>query len=99
MKPFRKLRVDLRKNRSSRRRNGDLTRAVDSDPDRAADLAASERLTGKGELTRRRTVITRHAFDDGHVDESSDVPAVGSPAADTWRGQVLHIHGLESFVR
>ena len=106
MKPPRKLRVDLRKNRSTRRRTGDLTRAIDANPDHAADLAASERLSGKGELTRRRTVIARHSAGQLSPGErastgerQADGLAAGPPAADTWRGQVLLIHGLESFVR
>lgn len=79
----RKIRVDFRKNRSTRRRGSDLTRSHDVDPDALADMASSERLTGKGDLTRRRTVRV-------------DLPADG---AATWRGQVLHVHGLENFVR
>jgi ribosome biogenesis GTPase len=90
----RKFRADLRKNRSARRRDGDLTRAVAADPDQAGDLASSERLSGKGELTRRRTIVV----DDtpaGRGDGLAVEPAAGS----SWRGQVLHVHGLESVVR
>lgn len=79
----RKIRVDFRKNRSTRRRGGDLTRTHGDDPDALGDMATSERLSGKGELTRRRTV---------RVD---DAP----PGAAAWHGRVLHVHGLESFVR
>ena len=79
----RKIRIDFRKNRSVRRRGGDLTRSHGADPEALADMAGSERLSGKGDLTRRRTV---------RVDD-------GLPATHTWRGQVLHVHGLESFVR
>jgi hypothetical protein len=42
----RKFRVELRKNRSARRRGGDLTRRVAGDLDAVADLAAGERLSG-----------------------------------------------------
>jgi len=59
----RKFRVELRKNRGVRRRSGDLTRAVGGDPDAVADAAAGERLSGKGDLTRKRTVVER--TDDG----------------------------------
>ncbi len=86
----RKVRLDFRKNRSVRRRAGDLTRIVDGDPERVADEATSERISGKGELTRRRTVITGG--------DASDAAASGSAIA-TWRGQVMHVHGLDSFVR
>jgi len=92
-----KRRVDLRKNRSARRRVGDLTRSLDvTQPDAidAADFATAERISGKGDLTRKRTVI-------GHVamERTSDGLAVVPLADGAWRGQVLSVHGLESFVR
>ena len=86
----RKIRVDFRKNRSVRRRPGDLTRIVGHDPERAEEQPTTERLSGKGELTRRRTIM---AAADG-VD-----PLAAEATAGTWRGQVMHVHGLESFVR
>ncbi len=79
----RKIRVDFRKNRSVRRRDGDLTRSLGDDPDALADMASRERVSGKGDLTRKRTV----RLDDD------------LPGAAAWRGQVLHVHGLENFVR
>jgi len=85
----RKHRVEFRKNRSARRRQGDLTRDVVSDPEHYADQAAAERLSGKGELTRKRTVI---------VDEAADGLAAAALAEGCWRGRVLHVHGLESLV-
>jgi ribosome biogenesis GTPase len=68
----RKLRIEFRKNRSGRQRGGDLTRAIGNDPDRLADQAAGERLSGKGDLTRKRTVM---------VDEVPDGPVDGMAAA------------------
>jgi len=94
----RKIRVEFRKNRSGRRRDGDLTRALGRDPDAVADQAGGERLTGKGELSRKRTIMADAAEagpQAGPVDGLAVLPA----AADGWRGQVLHIHGLESVVR
>jgi ribosome biogenesis GTPase len=90
----RKFRAEFRKNRSARRRDGDLTRSVADDPDRTAEMASSERLSGKGELTRRRTVIVEEQPTSG-----GDGLSVAPAAASAWRGQVLHVHGLESFVR
>jgi ribosome biogenesis GTPase len=81
-----KRRVDFRKNRSSRRRHGDVTRAIDAGTE-GINLPTSERMSGKGDLTRRRTVI---------VDATPGVDAV--LRGGEWRGQVLHVHGLESFV-
>ena len=90
----RKFRIEFRKNRSGRRRDGDLTRAVDVDPDAVADRASGERLSGKGELTRKRTVVLE-TEPGGQVDGLSVAPYTSG----CWRGQVLHVHGLESFVR
>ena len=51
----RKIRVSFRKNRNTRARQNDWTKAREDD---AADAISSERLSGKGDLTRRRTVVT-----------------------------------------
>lgn len=90
----RKIRIEFRKNRTGRRRGGDLTRALAGDPDSLADQATGERLSGKGELTRKRTVVGDNAA-TGPVDGLAVAPA----AADCWRGRVLHVHGLESVVQ
>lgn len=50
----RKIRVQFRKNRGNRPRQVDLTR---QDVDDLADLASDERLSGKGDLTRHRTLV------------------------------------------
>ena len=94
MAKSRKFRADLRKNRSSRRRTGNLTRAVAADPDHASDMASSERISGKGDLTRKRTVIIHD-----EPSTTGDGLSVSPIAGTTWRGQVMHVHGLESFVR
>lgn len=94
----RKFRVELRKNRGVRRRRVDLTRSVDADLEHAGDLAATERISGKGELTRKRTVIVRDEAATA-VDRRADGLGVEPVTEGTWRGQVLHVHGLESFVR
>lgn len=88
-----KVRIDFRKNRSTRRRAGDLTRIVDRDPERADEQPVTERISGKGDLTRRRTILAA----DGPADGVAALAAESD--AGTWRGQVMHVHGLESFVR
>jgi ribosome biogenesis GTPase len=88
----RKVRASLRKNRSSRRRGGDLTRAISHDPEAAADFASSERLSGKGDLTRKRTILVHEA---GAGEGFTIAPSAASASV----GQVMHVHGLESFVR
>lgn len=62
----RKIRVQFRKNRGNRTRQSDLTR---HDVDDLADLASDERLSGKGELSRNRTLVVgdteqRHVVDE-----------------------------------
>ncbi|MCY2965517.1 MAG: ribosome small subunit-dependent GTPase A, partial [Planctomycetota bacterium] len=68
----RKTRVDLRKNRvnAPRRRN-----LKPLDENQLDDLAADQRISGKGRLTRRRTIIS--SAEDGslrEVDDPSLVP-------------------------
>ncbi len=89
----RKVRIEFRKNRSVRRRSGDLTRALSSDLDGDLDHPSGERISGKGELTRKRTVRAGHVA-PGDVDGMAVAPAGRA----TWRGQVLNVHGLETFV-
>jgi ribosome biogenesis GTPase len=90
----RKLRVEFRKNRSTRRRDGDLTRSLGDGLDAADDRATSERISGKGELTRKRTVVAHDPSGD-RVDGLPVEPAAGM----AWRGRVLNVHGLESHVQ
>ena len=56
-----KVRVEFSKNRQKRYRSQDLTRAAHRDLEAVEDLATTERISGKGDLTRRRTVITTEA--------------------------------------
>ena len=88
----RKQRVEFRKNRSTRRRDGNLTRTLGDDLDATADRATSERISGKGDLTRKRTVVAHDV--DATIDGLS--VAAGETA---WRGRVLNVHGLESHVQ
>jgi ribosome biogenesis GTPase len=88
----RKQRVEFRKNRSTRRRDGDLTRTLGDDLDATADRATSERISGKGDLTRKRTVVAH--------DVDADIDGLPVAAGETaWRGRVLNVHGLESHVQ
>ncbi len=93
MKPRKpsKYRVEFRKNRSARPRATDLTRAIDSDPDHAERLAPTERLSGKGELTRKRTVV-------GTGGERPDGLPIARATEGSWRGRVLFVNGLASSV-
>lgn len=62
----RKIRIDLRKNRAPAARRNKLTRAVDADDSLLDELASGERISGKGDKSRRRTVL-------GEVDASGNV--------------------------
>src|SRR5438067_2752989 len=83
-----KIRVELRKNRTKPPRGNDLTRAYSEDAAKAEDARTSERVRAKGDLSRHRTIVQ---------DEAAD----GMPAVDTVgcvRGRVLRVHGLQSVV-
>jgi ribosome biogenesis GTPase len=75
----RKVRVAFKKNRERRARQIDLTREHGNSDEALADLAAEERVSGKGGLTRRRTVIAVQADPTGaivlDVDESKCLSA------------------------
>ncbi len=83
-KKSKKVRVAFHKNRGKRARANDLTRQTDGDLDSTADLSNNERVSGKGDLTRFRTVVTTEDSDvQRAVDEESTVSgrvlmAVGS---------------------
>jgi ribosome biogenesis GTPase len=89
-----KIRADFRKSHQGRRRQKDLTREF-AQNDRAEDnQVPSERITGKGELTRKRTVVG--------VETDRDAAGFGvlrDVAASALRGRVLSVHGLASVVR
>ncbi|HXT59869.1 MAG TPA: ribosome small subunit-dependent GTPase A [Pirellulales bacterium] len=93
-KPKKKrVRAEFRKNRTSRARRSGWTRDFQTDSGDQENAARDERISGKGELTRKRTV--RGATDDSEqgfgvrldVDESVCLP-----------GRVLAVHGLTSVV-
>lgn len=79
-----KQRTDFRKHYQGRvRRGGDLTRDFESGKE-LADLSRGERVSGKGDLTRKRTV--------SQSDENSGLPANQS---DLISGRVTSVHGLK----
>jgi ribosome biogenesis GTPase len=58
-----KKRVEFRKNRAKPPRENDVTRDFLDDADAAADIASTERVRAKGEVSRYRTVIEDAAPD------------------------------------
>jgi ribosome biogenesis GTPase / thiamine phosphate phosphatase len=85
----RKVRVDFRKNRQSRARSNKLSSDV-LDDDAADRLVTDERISGKGDLSRRRTVIVDDA--DGELQREVD-------EQNCLRGRVVAAVGLQSLVK
>lgn len=90
-----KIRTEFRKNREVRVRQSDLTKNYQGHPDEVSDLAHSERISGKGSISRKRTIVGLESVDDESgmtvmpdVDESSCL-----------KGTVLTSGGLKSPVQ
>ena len=89
-----KVRTEFRKRHESRRRKNDFTREFHDGDQNLEDLGKSERVTGKGALTRKRTVSGLESNEEGDgfqvdlkIDESRCLP-----------GRVIRVHGLNSIV-
>jgi len=94
-KKKKKLRAELRKNRTVRTRSKDLTRRFDSNSEAVEDLETNQSVSGKGELTRKRTLVGAEIAEDASG-------AIVLPAIDTQRclrGRVLRVQGLVSVVQ
>ena len=84
-----KHRAEFRKSYQGRVRNDDLTRQFRTgDAEKLADAVQNERVSGKGDLTRRRTVNTPT------IDEAASQSDSGLV-----KGQVISVHGLKCKVR
>lgn len=89
-----KIRAEFRKNREVRSRQRDWTRAVAQRGIEESDAALDERISGKGALTRKRTIVAS-AADEAAGGEGYQLevdPAICRP------GRVLSVHGLLSNV-
>ncbi len=89
-----RIRAQFRKNRTRRTREKDLTRKFAQDWFENHDPAQSERVSGKGELTRKRTVVGTEVS----ADEAGLTIAPEVDVAVSRRGRVLCVQGLESRV-
>jgi ribosome biogenesis GTPase len=87
-----KIRTDFRKKHESRVRPTDLTRDYQRDETQLDDVQQHERVSGKGELTRKRTIIGEEVDGDSGLAVARDVDA------DCLPGRVLSVHGLSSVV-
>lgn len=89
-----KIRTEFKKNYQQRRRTSDLTRKFQQDPLDDEAQVSRERVSGKGEMSRYRTVIGQQLDDAGDglsIDMESSDPSL-------LQGRVLRVHGLESVV-
>ena len=89
------LRTEFRKNRAARTRRSDWTRDFQTSAGEQEDAAQAERISGKGELTRKRTVRGVEASGEG--EEGFGLRLEVDEAA-CLKGRVLAVHGLTSVV-
>jgi ribosome biogenesis GTPase len=87
------LRADFRKNRTAPPRAGDWTRKHQADDQAADEVPQSQRVSGKGELTRKRTVRGVAADSD-----QTGFDVLLDMDQSCQRGRVLGVHGLTSTV-
>ncbi len=92
-----KFRTEFRKNHQGRVRRGDFTRDFHGGDqgEKLADMAHDERVSGKGDLTRKRTVIGS----DARPEDAAGLGVKLSDHESVLRfGRVLSVHGLRSRV-
>lgn len=90
-----KLRANFRKNRVPRARTGNRTREYAAGGNASDEVVQNERVSGKGELTRKRTIIgvATEKREDGGFDVLLNVDKSECLAA-----RVLSVHGLTCLV-
>ena len=88
------VRADFRKRQSTRTRENDLTRQFKDQSDKLEDSRTGERVSGKGRLTRKRTVAGAAQENEAGFQVELEVDE-----ARCKQGRVISVHGLGSFVR
>jgi ribosome biogenesis GTPase len=97
MSKKKKVRVDLRKNRSKPPRQRGWTRGFQEHGFQDEATLGQERVRAKGELSRRRTIIQEESPQaDATGQEPAEMPAADPNAC--LSGRVLRVHGLQSVV-
>jgi len=90
-----KIRANFRKRQSTRVRKTDFTKDFKDDAEALENSVSGERLSGKGDLSRKRTVIgTSSEQTESGFEVELEVDSINSRP-----GRVLSVHGLNSFVR
>lgn len=93
-----KFRAEFRKNRTPRARKTDWTRQFDEHGFQEQAPETEERISGRGEMTRHRTICTSEVAPElGDAEIPFDVLLDVDPAA-CRRGRVLSVFGLTSTV-
>ncbi len=90
-----KIRASFRKNRSVRTRENDLTRAYSADSEAVNDTESSQSVSGKGHLSRKRTLAGAELAED--ATGTIILPAVDKTVCR--QGKVLRVQGLVSIVQ
>lgn len=89
------IRTEFRKNYDQRTRQKDFRDQIDAEDDDAAPVQQSERLIGRQQVSKKRTVtgVAREDETAGFAIELRDVDA------SCLTGRVIKVHGLSSIVR
>lgn len=89
-----KIRTEFKKNHQGRPRQTDWTRKFQKDPLDDESITSRQRVSGKGEVTRRRTLV-------GQLAEEGDdgLPVEIALDANVLTGRVLRMHGLDCIVQ
>jgi ribosome biogenesis GTPase len=89
-----KVRAEFRKRHETRRREKDLTRRYQDSADSLDEIHQSERVSGKGDLTRKRTIKgSNSSNEDAGFQVDLEVDSDNCLA-----GRVIRVHGLNSIV-
>ncbi|MGY8769071.1 MAG: ribosome small subunit-dependent GTPase A [Pirellulales bacterium] len=89
-----KVRVEFRKNRSQRVREGDFTRKFKKDELDHDQLISGERISGKGDISRKRTI---HGVESVETDSGTTIH-LDVDRSQCTHGRVLKVQGLVSEV-
>jgi ribosome biogenesis GTPase / thiamine phosphate phosphatase len=91
-----KVRVELRKNRTKPPRDRTWTQKFQAPGAEDAGASADERVRAKGDLSRYRTIIQDVGANTEGASPTEGMPA--SDVADCRPGRVIRVHGLQSVV-
>lgn len=89
------VRAEFRKRHDGRTRKNDFTREFDEGSDFVDDASRAERISGKGDLTRKRTVVGSADQDE----QSGFQVELDIDSSNCRSGRVVRVHGLTNIVR